>query len=237
MYIIRGKKKMEKRSNVQAIIIIILVVILIGATVYLGITHFTKQNNQLKPNQQLTDNKQQENEKTFEKQFVNYLAEVVIQGAKNESLLKDTEGNATADKLTEREAINNKGQYIKILEKNMNNREIFSAQFIKDEKQCIVFNMEKMLNLLGVGTHMGTGMGVSDDNGMQLYMVGDKATVNSNNVFEEFYMHPSEAMVYHNIHRGKGRMLPVFDGDQPVTHQKVFVAFFLNIARAHTFEY
>jgi glyoxylase-like metal-dependent hydrolase (beta-lactamase superfamily II) len=34
-----------------------------------------------------------------------------------------------------------------------------------------------------------------------------------NDAFDEFYMHPSEAIVYHKIQKGKGRMLPVFDGD------------------------
>ena len=35
-----------------------------------------------------------------------------------------------------------------------------------------------------------------------------------NAAFPEFYMHPSEAMVYHKIHHGKGRILPVYDKDR-----------------------
>lgn len=34
-----------------------------------------------------------------------------------------------------------------------------------------------------------------------------------NAAFAEFFMHPSEAMVYHKIFHGKGRILPVFDRD------------------------
>ena len=41
----------------------------------------------------------------------------------------------------------------------------------------------------------------------------DMDHIAGNDAFEEFYMHPSEAIVYHNIHHGKGKMLPVFDGD------------------------
>ena len=35
-----------------------------------------------------------------------------------------------------------------------------------------------------------------------------------NAAFAEFYMHPSEAMVYHNLNQGKGRILPVYDRDK-----------------------
>ena len=41
----------------------------------------------------------------------------------------------------------------------------------------------------------------------------DPDHIAGNDAFDEFYMHPSEAIVYHNIHHGKGKMLPVFDGD------------------------
>ena len=32
--------------------------------------------------------------------------------------------------------------------------------------------------------------------------------------FESFYMHPSEAMVYHNIFHKAGRVVPVYEGDE-----------------------
>lgn len=35
----------------------------------------------------------------------------------------------------------------------------------------------------------------------------------SNKEFEEFYMHPAEAGNYYKDHRGKGKMVPVFDKD------------------------
>lgn len=41
----------------------------------------------------------------------------------------------------------------------------------------------------------------------------DPDHIAGNSVFDEFYMHPSEAIVYRNINHGKGRMIPVFDGD------------------------
>lgn len=48
---------------------------------------------------------------------------------------------------------------------------------------------------------------------MLLNTHADLDHIAGNDTFEEFYMHPSEAIVYHNIHHGKGKMLPVFDGD------------------------
>ena len=41
----------------------------------------------------------------------------------------------------------------------------------------------------------------------------DPDHIAGNDAFDEFFMHPSEAIVYHNIHHGKGKMLSVFDGD------------------------
>ena len=49
---------------------------------------------------------------------------------------------------------------------------------------------------------------------MLLNTHADPDHIAGNDAFEEFYMHPSEAIVYHSIHHGKGRMLPVFDGDE-----------------------
>ena len=41
----------------------------------------------------------------------------------------------------------------------------------------------------------------------------DRDHIASNGQFDEFYMHPSEAWYYRNKQQGKGRMIPVFDGD------------------------
>ena len=41
----------------------------------------------------------------------------------------------------------------------------------------------------------------------------DRDHISSNGQFEELYMHPSEAAIYRNVLCGKGRLLPVFDGD------------------------
>ena len=42
----------------------------------------------------------------------------------------------------------------------------------------------------------------------------DPDHISGNGAFPTFYMHPSEAIVYHHIHHGKGKMIPVFDGDR-----------------------
>ncbi len=41
----------------------------------------------------------------------------------------------------------------------------------------------------------------------------DRDHIAGNDAFEEFYMHPSEAMIYYNLNKKTGRMIPVFDGD------------------------
>ncbi len=41
----------------------------------------------------------------------------------------------------------------------------------------------------------------------------DPDHISANAAFESFYMHPSEAHVYRHLRHGKGKMIPVFDGD------------------------
>ena len=41
----------------------------------------------------------------------------------------------------------------------------------------------------------------------------DRDHIGGNAQFASFYMHPSEAAFYYNEQNGRGRMLPVFDGD------------------------
>ena len=42
----------------------------------------------------------------------------------------------------------------------------------------------------------------------------DPDHIAGNGAFETFYMHPSEAMVYHNLRHGSGRMIPVYEGSR-----------------------
>ena len=49
---------------------------------------------------------------------------------------------------------------------------------------------------------------------MLLNTHADPDHIAGNDAFGEFFMHPSEAIVYHNIHHRKGKILPVFDGDE-----------------------
>ena len=41
----------------------------------------------------------------------------------------------------------------------------------------------------------------------------DRDHISGNSRFSEFYMHPSEAAFYYNVQGGRGKMIPVFDGD------------------------
>ena len=42
----------------------------------------------------------------------------------------------------------------------------------------------------------------------------DPDHISGNGAFEEFFMHPSEAIVYHNMHKGTGKLIPVYEGDE-----------------------
>lgn len=68
-----------------------------------------------------------------------------------------------------------------------------------------------------------TGMTAPDIHGLIPQMTGlpyrllnthaDRDHISGNFRFEKFYMHPSEAAFYYNTQGGKGRILPVFEGD------------------------
>ena len=49
---------------------------------------------------------------------------------------------------------------------------------------------------------------------MLLNTHADRDHVAGNDRFSEFYMHPSEAAFYHNVQKGTGKIIPVFDGDE-----------------------
>lgn len=183
-------------SKAKIVITIIAIILLIICLASLML-QYSKINNTDKAsatntNQETSNNKGNElnddnEENQFAEQFFNYLVDMISERAKEGVILKDTTGDVTADKLTEQEVVANKNNYINILKNNLNNNEIFSDKFIKDNKQCIVFSVESVLNLLGLGTHMGAGMGATDYNGMQLYVYGDNPHIDlKNNVYEEF---------------------------------------------------
>ncbi len=57
---------------------------------------------------------------------------------------------------------------------------------------------------------------VSAHTGLPLALLNthaDRDHIGSNAQFDSFYMHPAEAAFYYNEQHGRGRMLPVFDGD------------------------
>lgn len=70
------------------------------------------------------------------------------------SITKSIDGDVTAEKLSQREFIDNKNEYI---EKLMNNINLFN---IYDENgiQYVEYEVEKVLNELGFSSHMGVGI-------------------------------------------------------------------------------
>ena len=70
------------------------------------------------------------------------------------NILKSTTGDITAEKLSQREFIDSKSDYIAKLQNNMNIFNIYEEKGIK----YVEYEVEKVLNTLGYSSHMGVGI-------------------------------------------------------------------------------
>ena len=70
------------------------------------------------------------------------------------NILKSTTGDITAEKLSQREFIDSKYDYIEKLQNNMNIFNIYEENGIK----YVEYEVEKVLNTLGYSSHMGVGI-------------------------------------------------------------------------------
>lgn len=107
-------------------------------------------------------------------------------------------------------------------------RELFENTWVIDDQGVYIFvaaGEEKAL-MIDTGRSgldvTGLARQVTD---LPLELVNTHADpdhVAGNQAFERFYMHPSEAMVYHNLRHGAGTIVPVYDGDEIDLGKRVF---------------
>jgi hypothetical protein len=90
--------------------------------------------------------------------FANYMISVLKEMAPTDTLLWSTTGYINAERVTIEEIEANAESYKEIIISNLGNSEVIFD--ISEEGGTITytFNPEKLLNLLGMGTHMGNGL-------------------------------------------------------------------------------
>lgn len=110
--------------------------------------------------------------KDFEDMLVEYILDSMEEYAKNGNILKSTTGDITAEKLTAEEVNNNSKKYKEKIIEMLADKEIFGDIYKVDNKDACKYNLEKVLNNLELGTHMGTGTGKTDQYGNKVYIYG-----------------------------------------------------------------
>ena len=99
-------------------------------------------------------------------------------------------------------------------------KELFENTWAIEDMGVRIFLLTGKERALVIDTGM-TGIGVpsevrkhTDLPFMLMNTHADRDHVAGNDRFSEFYMHPSEAAFYHNVQKGTGKIIPVFDGDE-----------------------
>lgn len=169
-----NEKKLIKISLGTAICIFIIFIsiLLIGAMWYNNkVNNYNEKNNINEPSDSIEGNQDDKIKQmvNFEEALVNYIIESIRVYTKNGYILKDTMGEVTASKLTVQEFENSKDSYKKEIENMLENNSIFGIKFIRNDKECCTYNLEKILNKLDLGTHMGIGIGCYDTKGNKIY--------------------------------------------------------------------
>ncbi len=187
------EKRYIKMSLGTAVCLIIIIILLV-ALIALGIYTYTTKNTNVEKNYANNDinyvneynteeysKKETEisnttettnKEEIFEDKLVDYIVKSIKIYAENGNILKSTIGDINADKLSVQEFENNKSIYEEKIKEMITDKSIFSEKFIKNNKQCYTYKFEKILNQLGIGTHMGIGIGCYDSHDNKIYEDG-----------------------------------------------------------------
>ncbi|MBQ6267274.1 MAG: MBL fold metallo-hydrolase [Clostridia bacterium] len=98
-------------------------------------------------------------------------------------------------------------------------KELFADTWVQTDRGVRIFLLAGKERALVIDTGM-TGLDIRAMAAAQtdlpfelLNTHADRDHIASNAQFPSFYMHPAEAAFYHNVQHGRGRILPVFDGD------------------------
>ena len=149
------------------IISIIILIMLICLGLYINKIKYTTSGEKSENNSEITEQKE-----GFEDALVNYIVHSIEVYVQNGAILKDTTGDVTASKLSSQEFEDKKESYEKEIKNMLKDYSIISKKFIKNNKECCIYDLEKILNKLGLGTHMGYGIGCYDTNNKKIYEYG-----------------------------------------------------------------
>ncbi|MEG1363105.1 MAG: hypothetical protein RSC92_01480 [Clostridia bacterium] len=108
--------------------------------------------------------------------FLNYIEKCASTGY----ILKANDGDVLAPKLTVDEARNNRKVYKEKLTNISNNKSVVISNYEKDSKTYYIFSPHKLLAILDLSSHMGTGLGLVDGNGNKLYTLNEEINLNEN---------------------------------------------------------
>ncbi|MEG1142015.1 MAG: hypothetical protein RSE41_06180, partial [Clostridia bacterium] len=111
--------------------------------------------------------------------FLNYIEKCASTGY----ILKANDGDVLAPKLTVDEARNNRKVYKEKLTNISNNKSVVISNYEKDSKTYYIFSPHKLLAILDLSSHMGTGLGLVDGNGNKLYTLNEEINLNENELY------------------------------------------------------
>ena len=195
-----NEKKVIQISLNKFIILVILLIVVLGLGIGLYVNALKKSNTESEM-QSMNEKENSVNEikissdeniafgirynKDFEDMLVEYILSSIREYAKNGSILKSTTGDITAEQLTVEEVNSNNSKYKEKIIEMLTDKEIFKDIYKVDNKDACKYNFEKILNNLGLGTHMGIGTGKTDESGNKVYVYGmtqiDTTTQSSGN--------------------------------------------------------
>ena len=90
-------------------------------------------------------------------EFADYIIQIYKDIAANDSLYKSIVGDVSAPKVTADEVLENTDSWREVIKNSLSNPEVVIDVEINEGKRTYTFNAEKILNINGVGTHMGAG--------------------------------------------------------------------------------
>lgn len=190
--------KDDKGISLISVIIAILLIAILIALIWVGIVF----KNVPVDNGPIADGEQIK-EEDFDYMLVEYILDSIEVYSSTGYILKDIDGDVTAERLSYEEAKANRAEYKVKIMNMLSNPEIFGNKFKIENKEACTFNFVKILTELGIGTHMGVGIGFTDFEGNKLYIYNNKV------IASELGQDADEVIVYFgcNINELKNHLL------------------------------
>ena len=90
-------------------------------------------------------------------EFADYIIQIYKDVAANDSLYKSLIGDTSAPKVTVEEVEQTTAQWKEVIKNSLSNPDVVIDVHEENGRKTYTFNSEKILNINGVGTHMGAG--------------------------------------------------------------------------------